>query len=424
MFPSPCLPTSASEFVVTGSVYLCVQALVQLYQPPPCFANSLRKFNIMARYIRLTGDMQPTPPATAPPPETIWREAFRVAKSGPVSQVQVHMSDRQVADCMPEFCAWLLTAYGIVNKHGGATIRLADFSKNRLADASALVLTKTIATISPGLRILKLYENELTDAKPFVEMLRRAHLTELHLSNNRFCERAVSDLIVAAGTSRNSNLDFVYPLEGKTPLWLRLENQWGNKGGRLPAEAAEKLSKVGRPMWRSICLLDGGERTQWCRPASCACLALQPAMHLTYLDSQQKTQTAPTKAKTRPTSIRPHLRQAAPSASKQPPSVAPWKKDGRREQAQNIAITDDDFPPLPGTQSTKKTTTSSDKRNGSPEALHHTPQDLACAPPLLSLPCKIVLAWAPSESTMTRGIADVMHYDLVMGCCEDWRASP
>lgn len=133
----------------------------------------------MARFIRLTGGA-PAPPIIPPTAEAIWREGLRVCSGG--AQIQLHMAGRTgIAERMPEYCDWLTKQHGIISNHGVATICCIDFKNTGLTDGSVLFLTNAIAAVCPALRVLKLYENKLTDAKPFVDLLLRAHLLELHL---------------------------------------------------------------------------------------------------------------------------------------------------------------------------------------------------------------------------------------------------
>jgi len=384
----------------------------------------------MARFIRLTG-VQTTAPTTVPAEETIWREGLRVCSTGAVSQVQLEMADRSnVAERMPEYCSWLTKQHGILTKHGNATVRSIDFSKNGIADAGALVLMKTIAEICPALRVLKLYENKLMDPAPFADLLLRAHLLELHLSNNHFGEKAVSDLVVAACQARNERGDFAYPVTGgkkATPLWLRVENQRGKLGGTLANSAVAELARIGRPVWKAVCLLDGGTRTRWCVPAQCACLATQPAVHLTYLDLPKAKRV---KAKAKKHAVATSGTNRWNTTPGKTASVAPWRKarGAVREQAP-VLISEVDFPPLPGARSQKLQTpvasTCKEEQTyplEAPPGLHTAPNELTYEPPP-SMPCKIVLGDSDQALTAGVSIADIMYYELPMSCCEDWRSS-
>ena len=239
-------------------------------------------------YIRLTGATEhyKQPPRQVPTDEIVWDACFRITNgSGGVANAQIVMHDcGNLKVRMGDYVKWLQLQCGICTKHGKCKVSISsvDLSSNYLADADVKLLAQTVLLICPKVRILKLYDNQLTNPAPFVAALRQGFLRQLHLSGNMFSTEAVGAIIAAAATAKRDDGTWMYPVDG-VPLWLRLENQNGERGGTISGEALKEIVRAGRTPQKAICIIDGTVRTEWCRPACCSRRGTEPAMHVCYM---------------------------------------------------------------------------------------------------------------------------------------------
>ena len=135
-----------------------------------------------------------------------------------------------------------------------------------------------------GLRVLKLHHNIIVDATPLVPVVDAGKLAQLHLSHNHLNAKSLHDLVVAAVGAKDDDGRHCYPLGDSVPLWLRLEfnRQSPQTSERLSMDIAASLSRLGRPLWRSVCVVSG--QTECC-PGQCRQKPnTPPALHLTYMD--------------------------------------------------------------------------------------------------------------------------------------------
>ena len=104
------------------------------------------------------------------------------------------------------------------------------------------------------------------------------------MSHNQLNSKSIFEIVIAAASAKDSEGNHRYPRSGTSPLWLRLEGNRQNaaESEQLAVDITEKLNLIGRPLWRSICVVDG--QTQCGPNRCCAKLSAPPAMHLTYMD--------------------------------------------------------------------------------------------------------------------------------------------
>ena len=159
-----------------------------------------------------------------------------------------------------------------------------DLSHNAIGDRGLAKIASTLHTIAPeSLRMLKLHHNTIVDATPLVEIIGWGKLAELHLSHNDLNAKSILEVVVAAVSAKDGEGNDRYP-RGTSPLWLRMEcnRQTAETSEKLSTEITAALSALGRPLWRSLCVVNG--QTQCC-PGRCHQKPnAPPAVHLTYMD--------------------------------------------------------------------------------------------------------------------------------------------
>ena len=149
------------------------------------------------------------------------------------------------------------------------TVATIDVSRNNLGEAGlAHILTAAAENLGGGVRKLRAHYNNMRSVPLQALLSCGERLGELHLSHNQLDGASIHALLGRLLRSHR------YPLDGKTPLWLRLEKN--------PGCAGDQLSGCSPEYSRRICVVDG--KLDGCTPGACRCArAYEPALHLTYL---------------------------------------------------------------------------------------------------------------------------------------------
>ena len=257
----------------------------------------------MGRFIRIVGKDHREPQDQAHGLEArdkAWREALRIKTAGrEASELSICLQHRRMADaCVEEFCAWFEKQVGMLTRRGiTAHIAAIDLSNNQIADRGLACIASTLGKLSPkSFRVLKLHHNRIKDVcAPLLEIIAWGKLGELHLSHNDLSPKSIYEIVVAAASAKDGAGNHRYPRSGTSPLWLRIEGNRQNAAAseKLAVDITEALCSIRRPLWRSICVVDG---TTQCAPSRCcAKVNAPPAMHLTYMDfGQEKRFSVPT----------------------------------------------------------------------------------------------------------------------------------
>jgi len=133
------------------------------------------------------------------------------------------MSDAGLHDLLvPMLCSWY-------ERHAKAVqFHTIDFSRNYLTVVGIRQIMRTLMKTKSKVKVLKLHHNliDLDYGGVIEEYLRSCEgsLLELHLSSNKLSTGAISDILLAAISLKNSKGDACYPVSDKTPLWLRADN--------------------------------------------------------------------------------------------------------------------------------------------------------------------------------------------------------
>ena len=372
-------------------------------------------------YIRLTSvaDQRKQPPSQASTDETVWEAGFRIVNgygNDSVANVQIVMPQRgNLKVRMGDYVKWLQLQCGICAKHGKCKMSISsvDMSGNDLVNRDVKLLAQTVLTVCPKVRVLKLYDNKLSDPAPFLAALRKGHLRELHLSGNMFSTEAAGAIIAAAATAKNEDDTWMYPsVVGDVPLWLRLENQHGVRGGAISGQALREIVSAGRDPQKAVCIIDGTARTRWCQPAWCACVKTQPAMHVCYMTDTLGSVPKPVG----------RVQKSDNIPAKQT-TVAPWHRsklaqDSRRATRPPSMNSTEDFPPLPTRPATnlmEETKAEAGTDVTLPPGIFDDdvvrPRVVSSMrPPLSTLPCKI-LRGNMTDMCLTMCVVDVAFYD-------------
>ena len=244
----------------------------------------------MGRFVRIVGPHHREPQQHAGPEarEKAWREALCINSVGPnASRLSIVLQHRRMKDeCAIEFCEWFRKQTNLLTKRGiDLHIDTFDLSNNDIGDKGLASVASTLRGISPtSFRVLKLHHNRITDCTPLLDILSSGKLAELHLSHNTLNPKSIYEVVVAAASAKDEEGHHRYPRSRFHPLWLRLEcnRQTAQASEKLSIDITEALSSIGRPLWRSICLVDGKNQ---CCPSRCyGKMSAPPAVHLTYLD--------------------------------------------------------------------------------------------------------------------------------------------
>ena len=254
----------------------------------------------MGRFIRIVGPHHREPQQQHVGPEArekAWREALDIRSVGQnASRIAIALQHRRMGDeCVIEFCDWLRKQTGLLTRRGiEVHIDTFDLSNNDVGNDGLARVAATLRDIAPrSLRVLKLHHNRIENATPLLDTIAKGQLGELHLSHNQLSSKSIFEIVIAAASAKDAEGDHRYPRSGTSPLWLRVEGNPQNavESEKLAVDITEHLSLIGRPLWRSICVVDGS--TQCVPSRCCAKLSAPPAMHLTYMDFNQEKRLDP-----------------------------------------------------------------------------------------------------------------------------------
>lgn len=244
----------------------------------------------MGRFIRIVGQHHREPQQDAGPAarEKAWREALAINNMGPnASRLSIVLQHRRMTDeHAMEFCEWFQKQAGLLTKRGvDLHIDTFDLSNNQIGDRGLASIASTLRGLSPkSFRVLKLHHNRICDARCLLDIIASGQLAELHVSHNMLNPESIYEIVVTAASAKDAECQYRYPRSKCHPLWLRLEfnKQSAHASEKLSLDITEALGSIGRPLWRSICLVDG--RTQCCPGRCYEKTKAPPAVHLTYLD--------------------------------------------------------------------------------------------------------------------------------------------
>eukprot|EP00928_Gymnodinium_smaydae_P021960 TRINITY_DN18600_c0_g2_i2.p1 TRINITY_DN18600_c0_g2~~TRINITY_DN18600_c0_g2_i2.p1 ORF type:complete len:596 (+),score=108.87 TRINITY_DN18600_c0_g2_i2:150-1937(+) len=172
--------------------------------------------------------------------------------------LEIHMQGRSLDDRGADrWCAWArdnvpqyLRTHGIQQPSGAdgfVTAREVNFSSNSIGDAGALALLRCLFNLRVGIKVLKLYRNNLGRAAAHALMdwlvVTPVPVIELHLSHNYIPREGAVDILKAVAHNP------AYPPEarngrGRVPLWLRLEHNIVANPDDLIATAEVKMERI------------------------------------------------------------------------------------------------------------------------------------------------------------------------------------
>ena len=216
--------------------------------------------------------------------ETRWCESLvDVGPSGdPVAKKHVRLASSNM-DCasLEQWCEWFRAHQAQMQERGAGTMSLdvVDFSCNKIGDQGLSVLVDLLLEQPP--RVLKLFNNQVSDAAPIEKLLSKGCPHELHISNNKIPIHMAIRLAIAAIRAEDESGDYLLPICGVKPLWLRVENQnpkWPLD--RFACQLFPKLQEAKRPL--GVCWVDG---LTDCNPGKCTCAGGPRAIHLLHVGS-------------------------------------------------------------------------------------------------------------------------------------------
>ena len=148
------------------------------------------------------------------------------------------------------------------------SVGVLDISRNKLTDVGlTYVLEAVTENLGGGVQKLRCHCNYLRTLPVPTLLSCGESLSELHLSHNHLTAQSILDLIICFIDSDR------YPLDGKQPLWLRIEKN--------PGCLSSKLSGCSPLHCSRICEVDG---KNGCSPYVCRRQRVsKPALHLTYM---------------------------------------------------------------------------------------------------------------------------------------------
>ena len=215
--------------------------------------------------------------------EIRWREGLKLQQKGRITKVSVHLaSSGMTCEDVCDWCVWFGKWLAILRKRCGAQVIMekANFSRNQIGNRGVYALmTNVFANFVP--RQLLLFGNNISDTSSLEQLLASGALYELHLSNNDISADSACRLVVTAAKAKGPDGKYFYPIHGSKPLWMRLESDMCRE--EFQVKLAENLCRLGRPIWKSVCFVDG---TSKCNTFECHCGKEHiPAIHLTYVGS-------------------------------------------------------------------------------------------------------------------------------------------
>ena len=226
-----------------------------------------------------------------------WRDALGIADVGRnASRLTIALQHRQLGDaCVREFCDWLRKQAGLLTRRGiEVHVDTLDLSNNYIGNEGLVCVAAALLDISPkSFRVLKLHHNRIEDAAALVDIIAKGMLAELHLSHNQLNAKSIFEIVIAVASAKDQKGKARYPRSGTCPLWLRVEGNRQNpaESEKLAVDITEHLSLIGRPLWRSVCVVNGDTD---CGPNRCCSnLSAPPAMHVTYMGFNQEKRLDP-----------------------------------------------------------------------------------------------------------------------------------
>lgn len=173
-------------------------------------------------------------------------------------------------------------------------------------------MIETLSACDISVSVFKLHHNRVDFASDLAWLVSCGTVRELHLSHNRLDTAGAAELILAAAGARDERGAWRYPWSdgGPTaPLWLRLEQNNQVDGEDLTERLNAGIRQLQRP-GRLFCRVDG---RMGCTPRACLVCQEAPALHVTYLASQ-------------------NLQQAGGDDKEWDASASSWSHSGRRRQ--------------------------------------------------------------------------------------------
>mmetsp|Transcript_17713 Transcript_17713/g.41178 ORF Transcript_17713/g.41178 Transcript_17713/m.41178 type:complete len:709 (+) Transcript_17713:291-2417(+) len=219
--------------------------------------------------------------------------------------LEIQMQGKSLDDSgVEKWCSWamerapaLIQRSNISRYEGFVAAKEVNFSNNQLGDRGVLSVLRVLYRLRIGVRVLKFFKNNLgrAAASALMDFITRTPVPayEIHLSHNYIPREGAVDILKAVA------FNVVYPPDkpgrGKTPLWLRLEQNIVANADELVATAeaqmkkirAESGQKVGTPM---LCHIKESSRNG-CRSDYCEHTTAKhcPLAQITYLASQRPT---------------------------------------------------------------------------------------------------------------------------------------
>jgi len=193
------------------------------------------------------------------------------------------LSDRD----MTSWCSWFTDYCGTLRLNR-VHFKVVDFSMNRLTSTGVQKLLHTLTSMSSYVDTLILHHNKIETASEISGFLRRSkgRLRQLHLSDNELSTAGVID-IIATAVSITSAGSPCYPINGKMPLWLRVEqNRYDSR--KLEVQLQEALGED-RPLHKILCNVVIRPNST-CRSHVCQ-KSPAPAVHATHLFTHWQEQT-------------------------------------------------------------------------------------------------------------------------------------
>ena len=158
--------------------------------------------------------------------ESRWRDSLAAVGPvcGRVAKKTVRLPSSNL-DCtaLEQWCDWFRSHRAALQKDGEPlALDVVDFSCNRIGDHGLAALADILLEQPP--RVLRLFNNLISDASPIEQLLVKGGLREAHLSNNKLQIDAAVRLVLAAVLATDEHGQCLFPTRGAQPLWLRVEN--------------------------------------------------------------------------------------------------------------------------------------------------------------------------------------------------------
>lgn len=213
--------------------------------------------------------------------EAHWEECVIPSCRKDGTEVQkIDMQDAGIDDeAMALWCQWF-TRYVQERQQTAPIFQVIDFSVNSITATGMALLLETLDALDIQMACLRLHENQiaLDSCSSITSFIERKQLHALHIGGNQMGTSVVLGIIVAIASMQRDG-QYVYPIDGTTPFWLRAEkNKYDSRA--LEDQLRQELHSKGRPFDEAICVTS---HSFDCSPWRCTRRSNPPAIHVMYL---------------------------------------------------------------------------------------------------------------------------------------------